>query len=138
MTGTIQKAKAIASKPDEDITIADVANLLSAMITGLPKLIAALGVIIVTVTAVFKWFGGEPGSSPGTAIRALRAETVRADSIQERKIERIEDLLVIGLGQNQQQSYQLCLLQPGARPTQCATILLDNRLLDSLLRRPRR
>ena len=137
MTKTLRTAKAIANKPDEEVTLADVAALLSAMITGLPKLLAFLGVVVAAGLAAFQWFGGQPGSSPGSVQQIIRAEVRRQDSLHTSRMDRIEDLAVVSLGQNQQQSYQLCLLQPGARPTQCANILLDNRALDSLIRRRR-
>ena len=137
MTKTLRTAKAIADKPDEEVTLADVAALLSAMITGLPKLLVFLGIVATTTIAIFKWLGGTAGLSPGSVQAAIRYEVLRQDSVHMKRMDRIEDLAVIGLGQNQQQSYQLCLLQPGARPTQCANILLENRQLDSLIRRRR-
>lgn len=134
MTSYFKQAKHIASKPNADVTLGDLALL----IAGFQRLFTFGGVLVAAYVAFHNWFGGNSGESPGRVQRALAARVDRLDSGHVARMNAIEDLAVIALGQNQQQSYQLCLLQPRAQATQCANILLENRIVDSLMTRRRR
>src|SRR5687768_10711081 len=121
MTNRYQaQAKMIAQKPDEEITVGDLAKLVTHAIAGLQKLIVLAGIIGSLYIGFHSFFGGVAAESPGAVQRTLQTRIERQDSMHHVRMDGIEDIAVIALGQNQQQSYQICMSQPRAVATTCA------------------